>query len=307
MKQKAAAHDAIPAMKGRYLHILPHRSADATSNNHSQWHEALEIKLFYSGGTTLAIGDELFLSQPGDIFVINSCTPHSTWDENPGNDYHMLDIDLTKLPVPPDSRCAAVVEAICAGELTFRTYIHGDAPLAGQIERLVAAYEDGDSRGFRVLAETYLLLDMLIERASDRAETGKNRRNLVDLSRKLSPALQMIQQRYAEPLTLEEMASACGLNPRYFCRLFQMRTGVTALTYIHRLRVGHACILLKSTDLSVLEIANRCGFQDREYFTRVFRAQKGCSPMQYRRATHVEPSRESVQFGGMPCILSDLA
>ena len=194
MKQKAAAHDAIPAMQGRYLHILPHRSADATSNNRSQWHEALEIKLFYSGGTTLVIGDELFLSQPGDIFVINSCTPHSTWDENPGNDYHMLDIDLTKLPVPPDSRSAAVVEAICAGELMFRTYIHGDSALAVQIERLVAAYKEEDSHGFRVLAETYLLLDMLIERASNVVETGRTSKNLADLSRKLSPALQMIQQ-----------------------------------------------------------------------------------------------------------------
>lgn len=274
-------HDGIPQASGQFLFLVPHKHADTVTNTLPRWHESLEVKLFYTSGTTLIIGDEVFLAHAGDVFVIDPYVTHSTWDEDLTNDYHMLDIDLARIPATPESTASLTLEALNAGQIHFLPCISGDCVLKERIEALVTAYSSGTD-SLATLGETYLLLDALIERASCRV-TPPASGNPVILARKLSPAMAMLQQRFSEPLTLQQLADACGLHPRYFCKLFREKNGTTVISYLHRLRVSHACVLLKATDLTVDEIAFRCGFADREYFSRIFRRLKNCTPLQYRK------------------------
>ena len=279
--KKTPDYDSVPQSRDRFLYVLPHRHADATTNAIPQWHEALEIKLFYTSGTTLVIGDEVFLASAGDVFVIDPCVSHSTVDEDPGNDYHMLDVDLARLPATPGSTAGRILEALSAGELRFMPHIPGDRILAERIEAVVRAYAE-DPDGLAALGETYLLLDALVTRASRNAEAIPAK-NAAESARKLAPALSLLQRDYVRRLTLQELGDTCGLHPRYFCRLFRDKTGKTVTDYLACLRIGHACVLLKSTDLSVDEIAVRSGFSDRDYFARIFKRHRGCTPLQYRK------------------------
>jgi len=67
------------------------------------------------------------------------------------------------------------------------------------------------------------------------------------------------------------------------CRFFKRATGRTMTNYVNELRLGLASELLTNTDLSILEIALRVGFENYSHFCRQFRRNKGCTPRALRK------------------------
>ena len=97
-------------------------------------------------------------------------------------------------------------------------------------------------------------------------------------------AVAAIHQRYAEDLTVEEMAEAVRKSPNYFSHLFRKEMGVTFSEYLNRIRIREAARMLRTGDLLAYEVAQRVGFRDYKYFTQVFRRIEGCSPSDCRKA-----------------------
>jgi len=98
-------------------------------------------------------------------------------------------------------------------------------------------------------------------------------------------AMEMMDSRAHEPLTLAEIASACGLSVSHFTRAFRQSTGAPPHRWLLRRRVDHAKALLVTTEVALGQVALACGFADQSHFTRVFRRATGASPGAWRRAT----------------------
>lgn len=94
--------------------------------------------------------------------------------------------------------------------------------------------------------------------------------------------LEYIEQQYPTAITLNSMAEVAGMNPKYFCRVFKEVTQQTPMDYVIFYRVEQAAKMLSNTDLSVLEIAMECGFNDCSYFIKTFKRLKAVTPKQYR-------------------------
>lgn len=105
---------------------------------------------------------------------------------------------------------------------------------------------------------------------------------VADLAR-LAPVLRTIESRYAEDLTLEQLAGLVHLHPAYFSTLFRRATGLPPGQYLARYRLRRAHDLLLSTDHSIREIAAATGFHDPFYLSRAFRRAVGISPSEYRK------------------------
>jgi AraC family transcriptional regulator len=95
-------------------------------------------------------------------------------------------------------------------------------------------------------------------------------------------AMELLQDRCAESLTLAEIAHEVGIHPVHLARSFSRHTGATVHETIRRLRVERACALLSTTDRSIGEIAHAVGFFDHSHLTRTFRRELGMTPSRYR-------------------------
>lgn len=95
-------------------------------------------------------------------------------------------------------------------------------------------------------------------------------------------AKSFMRAQYARHLTLNEIAGQVHLNPQYFSVLFKRETGESVVGYLTNLRVEHAKSLLKDTALPIHEVALQSGYDDPDYFSRLFRKANGMTPRQYR-------------------------
>lgn len=114
---------------------------------------------------------------------------------------------------------------------------------------------------------------------------------LVELGRSVSGGCRMgrfsglieyIHRHYTEELCIAELAESEHLSVSRFRELFRRTFGCAPSEYIIGLRIRHACDLLSTTDLSISEIAELCGYGDELYFMRLFRKKLGCSARAYR-------------------------
>jgi AraC family transcriptional regulator len=85
------------------------------------------------------------------------------------------------------------------------------------------------------------------------------------------------------PLALADIASACGLSPTHFARLFKVTAGAPPHQHLMHLRVERAKRLLQGS-LPIVEVALACGFTHQEHLTRVFRRMTGMTPASFRRS-----------------------
>lgn len=91
-----------------------------------------------------------------------------------------------------------------------------------------------------------------------------------------------IKEHLSEKLTLDQAAEQVYLSKSYFCRILKDELGCTFTEYVNRLRIERSKALLKSTCMSIAEIACAVGFDDQSYFTRIFKKQVGAAPGKYR-------------------------
>lgn len=83
-------------------------------------------------------------------------------------------------------------------------------------------------------------------------------------------------------LSLKANAEALNVNASYLSSLFRKETGMTLTDYVNRKRIEHAIYLLSTTDIPISVVGQRCGVQDDNYFTKIFRKYTSMSPKQYR-------------------------
>lgn len=133
--------------------------------------------------------------------------------------------------------------------------------------------------GFRTrIRAIFLNLIVLLARACE----GSQQANEKQLQR-ISEAIAFMENNYLRIIRLEEIAAKAFLSPAHFCRVFKSMYQVSPLDYVKKLRLWHACQLIKSRAAPIKEIAYACGFSDHNYFSRCFKKEMGYTPAEFAR------------------------
>lgn len=103
-------------------------------------------------------------------------------------------------------------------------------------------------------------------------------------------AIDLMHDHIEETLNLTELSDELGISSPYLCRIFKEQTGHSPMDYNTRLKVQRACKYLDLTNSAVKYIAERLGYEDPYYFSRMFKRIMQCSPTQYRENSRGQTS-----------------
>lgn len=83
--------------------------------------------------------------------------------------------------------------------------------------------------------------------------------------------------------SLEKIGKDLSYNPKYISHIFKKQFGVGAIEYLNTIRIQNACTMIEQGFTSVTDIADRCGYSDAQYFSKIFKSKMGYTPTQYMK------------------------
>lgn len=247
-------------------------------------HDFLSLVLVVGGETRRRVDDRLWELTEGDVFVVS---PGAV--VGPVEGPTVADTWSVFFP-------AATVDPSAAAALTSWRGHPLLAPFVGEhrggAQRLrvpeteradwlhILAELDDELRarrdGYREAARAHLTL--LLVRLGRLGGDGREQVDPV-----VAQVFAVVEERYAEPISLRDVAAAVGLTPGHLTTVVGRATGRTVQQWITERRMREARRLLVDSALTIEEVARRVGYRDPRYFLRRFRAAHGVTPGAWRQ------------------------
>lgn len=178
----------------------------------------------------------------------------------------------------PTQANAASLDALLSDASFWRSLdAESSRELAG-LARRIARELESDEASSATLASAYALEFLIL--ATRRAAAWKAPSGVW----RVEDAKRHIEENYAEAYSLEFFTGKCAMNTSDFSRRFKELAGCPLFEFINRQRIKRACALLKSSGLSIIEIAEAVGYNNLSFFNRYFLRIVGVSPREYRLA-----------------------
>ncbi|MBO7745922.1 helix-turn-helix transcriptional regulator [Paenibacillus sp. MWE-103] len=282
----------------RSFSFIPVTGSDEEHDLHV--HDCLEIGVLLRGELTYRFGDRTYAGRPGDAFLCRPFEPHWSYAK-PGETFGAILILFTPSAVRAVPGGSRLLVPFYAGR-GLAPLLPASSPRAARIreaaEAAVRAKEAGEAA-----AETRqfaALLGILLEvhdfaaesagAAGPGAAAGAGRRAGAEAASagnalpqtEIADSVGYLLDRYREAVDGEALARQSGMGKSRYFEQFRLLTGASPHELVVRLRVQDAMDLLRTTDLSVIEIAERSGFQSLSAFNKQFKAYCGVSPRGYR-------------------------
>ena len=172
---------------------------------------------------------------------------------------------------------------------------HLDAEALAEFDRLArelirVMLEDSPYADERATALTVLLAALLLENGEPLMPPSEEPRAYHYIQK----ALFCLNEEFASPLTLKEVAGRIHISPCYLSDLFSRIVGCRFVEYLTHLRLERARDMLAGGERSVAAIAAACGFGTVSNFTRTYRRAFGVSPSAWRRSAGTETGTENL-------------
>ena len=243
------------------------------------WHREAELIRVREGALRLYIDDQEALARAGDLALIAEGVIHGGEPENCVYECAVFDAGALLGAEP----CARALRGLSNRSLLLeRGVLARDENLSGAVGRLfgrcTAGVEENALGITGALYECYYGLSRNREAAALDAPASR----FVRKAEQLKPALEYIETHYGQPISLEALARLTGMSPKYFCRFFRTIVHRSPIDYVNYYRVECATHFLAASDMTVAEIAQRCGYNDSSFFIKQFRKYKGTTPSRYR-------------------------
>lgn len=250
------------------------------------WHSCFEISAVTGGTGAYLIEEKKYPVAPGDIIILNNVEPHMlTVNEET--------FSQTVLTFSPGLVCKGISDVTDLAYIApfmersadFQNLIPAASnyakPIQQQIVRILQEYTTREY-GWQLMikAELLSLLTLLSRHFGEKSESGEIRRHLM----KLQPVFQYIEAHYSEAVTLSECAALVNFTPQYFSSYFHDTTGMKFIDYLISVRIHHTAELLKTSSMTIVEIAYQCGFNNIGNFNTLFKKQIGKTPSEFRRS-----------------------
>lgn len=275
---------------GKYLLTLDnHHLQPRPAGPYLHSHNNLELSCIKSGRGEYVVDDKVYDIQPGDIFVFNNIETHAIGVYPPD--------ELINMVIHFDPRLiwnignslfdARYLNIFYNRNKNFENRLDRENPATGEIQRLFLEIERefyDKQQEYELMIKVKLLniLVALIRHYGYTEEkpalSSKARKDLSVMNK----VLEYIDTHIDQDIRLSDLASIAYMSPSYFSTKFRQYNGISPSQYIARRRVGLAQEYLKTSDKTVIEIANLCGFNNTANFYKSFKKYTGKTPSDFR-------------------------
>lgn len=242
-----------------------------------------EIHFLEQGSGVFRVGDRIYQIKPGDIILLNSQEGNDfRGDIEPFRFFYVTfrfkgseDIEnLKKLNMLLKEEQFPLKLSENSNVLKLFYTMHRE---------IVAKSFGNDLRVKLLLASLVLeLLDAKVQSTSD-----EDIRHIINSNsyKLVNKVIVYLQDNYNSELRLEGISKIVNIHPRYLCTLFRQITGKTINEFLRQFRIEKAKKLLLYTTLSITEIAYEVGFNNSQYFSKVFSKMEGMEPRAFRKSS----------------------
>ncbi len=236
-------------------------------------HNHYEIYYLMSGRSKYIIGSEIFLLKPGDFVIVPKGELHRTEGiEDNGAERILLMFDDSFVSDEYRSYLdtLAGIKHISLPESKAHVFVS----LLKKIEK-----EQGSSYDDCYMMQRLYVCQMLLLLA--RYKQDVKRQKISATHRLILEAAQYISQNYNQDLNLELLAQKYAISAGHFSKLFKRVTGVKVSEYITMARITAAQHMLAAGEKNITAVATSCGYNDSNYFSRVFKQVLDVTPKKY--------------------------
>ncbi len=247
-----------------------------------------ELVIVLDGSAQHVVNGESYPISKGDVFVIHHSTAHSFTEAahlkicNIMFKPEIVFADLYDMKQLSGFQALFVLEPHYSQNhhfcslLKLRTDAFSDTKM--RIHEMMDAYKKKET-GWKDLVYSYfrLLCMQLSKYYQVNASDSRNE------SVKLAGAAAYIENHFCSNISVAQLAQIAGYSERQFLRLFKAVFATTPNQYILSLRIRKAQQLLKNRDMTIGEAAWHCGYDDYNYFSRIFKKQTGMTPTEYQK------------------------
>ncbi len=246
------------------------------------WHMEYEIIRILQGEFHATLDEKEFIVKEGEIIFVNSSILHSGV---PTRDcvYECIVFDMNTF-LKHNPACQPYIQKVIDHRaMIYHHFRSEQAELCEIADGIFNAFQDKRT-GYEltVYGGFYLLFGQIFANHLYYEEPPQSIRDHKKIHQ-LKNVLEYIDDNYQNSISLEQLSSAAGMSPKYFCRFFQDMTHRTPMDYLNYQRIEHAAYMLSTTHESVTDIAYACGFNDLSYFIKTFKRYKNVTPGQYTR------------------------
>ena len=253
-------------------------------------HTQLEISAVLSGSCEWQVRRRPYLCGAGDIMLLGSDEEHYITYIGEDEPFRLLNLQVEPRFIwapGEDSFDSRYLHIFLNHDSSFNNLLPSTNATAKRVFALLSEmYEEGMNRetGYPLIvkAELMLILGLLGREysgfiAGAAAETGASRA-------RIDEAMSYINDHLCDELSLDEISGHAGMSRSYFSNVFKSLNGISVWTYITGKRIELAMNYLRGSDMSITEIAGRCGFNNIANFNRSFRIVAHVTPREYRRS-----------------------
>ena len=267
-------YESIPSLENNFA--VKFRIYENDSALVPHWHEHIEMMFLCEGECDFHVGGRSYTAIPGDLMIVNTTEIHSFTVKK-----HISFYSLLLFP--------SFFDDVSGADLSLESLVHSDAFVRECFTSMYREYTGKIKLSDMMLKSHAYALVAYLGRKYSNPESKSPSTDLSRLAR-LHQVLEYIEENYSERITTKDLASSCFLSEEHFCRFFKRNVGKTVTEYINQYRVEKASVLLANTEEPIGRVGSSVGFDDVNYFSRIFKKIKGCSPNKFRSQNKREPN-----------------
>lgn len=243
------------------------------------WQEDTELLSVRHGKIDILLENEVISLCPGDVACINPRELHSIRGCTSDTAYDAYVFSISHLLFSCEEETQVqYTRQLADGTLGFPRLLPHNSQAALFVQEVLTLDRNHPVAYQLLIKATLLQLIGTLAQTHAFLPLAPNQEN--DLCRTI---LRYIQQHYADPCSVGDIASAVGLSSSYFSTFFSRHFFQHYTDYLLHYRIEQACACLLRTNMSITDIAFSTGFHSSSYFVACFRRLKGITPLAYRR------------------------